>query len=79
MSRVAQSLLGALLLVMAGAMALLAVTSKGVVVMTVPLAAVILVFAGIGGFFVSKSLMTDAIKTVAGAVRRTRKSGATPP
>ena len=79
MSRVAQSVLGALLLVMAGAMALLAVTSKGVVVMTVPLAAVILVFAGIGGFFVSKSLMTDAIKTVAGAVRRTRKSGATPP
>ena len=79
MSRVAQSLLGALLLVMAGAMALLAVTSKGVVVMTVPLAAVILVFAGIGGFFVSKSLMTDAIKTVAGAVRRARKSGATPP
>jgi hypothetical protein len=66
-TRLAQSVLGVLLLAVAAVLALSAVTSKGVVVLTWPLASVIAGFGVTGGFFISKSLMVDAIKTVAGA------------
>jgi len=72
MNRVVQTVLGILLLVVAAVLALGTVTSKGSVVLAWPLASIILTFAVVGGFFVSKSLMTDAIKTVAGAVRRAK-------
>lgn len=72
MTRVVQSALGVLLLAVAAVLALSAVTSKGVVVLTWPLASVIAGFGVTGGFFISKSLMVDAIKTVAGAVRRAK-------
>lgn len=72
MNRLVQTIVGVVLLGVAGVLAIGAVSSKGAVVMAWPLAAVILVFATIGGFFVSKSLMTDAIKTVAGAVKRVK-------
>ena len=72
MNRIVQTIIGVALLGLAGVMAIGAVTSKGAVVMAWPLAVVILAFATIGGFFCSKSLMTEAIKTVAGAVRRAK-------
>jgi len=71
-SRVAQSVLGALLVLGALVLAGVSVTSKGAVVMAWPLASICLTALILGGFLVSKSLMTDAIKTVAGAVRRAK-------
>jgi len=64
MSRVAQSLLGALLLAVAAVLAVSAVTSKGAVVLTWPVASVIAGFGVTGGFFVSKSLMSETIATI---------------
>lgn len=69
MNRIVQTVLGALLLAVAAVLALSAVTSKGVVVLTWPLASVIAGFGVTGGFFVSKSLMSAAIS---GAVKAAR-------
>ena len=72
MNRIVQTIIGVVLLGLAGVMAIAAMTSKGAIVLAWPHAVVILAFATIGGFFCSKSLMTEAIKTVAGAVRRVK-------
>jgi hypothetical protein len=77
MHRIVQTILGVLLLGVAGVLAIGAVNAKGTVALDWPTAAVILAFATIGGFFVSKSLMTDLFKTVASAATRARK-GPTP-
>ena len=63
MTRIVQTVLGALLLAVAAALALSAVTSKGTVVLTWPLASVVGGFGVTGGFFVSKSLMSETIAT----------------
>ena len=64
MSRVAQSVLGALLVLGALVLAGVSVTSKGAVVLTWPVASVIAGFGVTGGFFVSKSLMSETIATI---------------
>ena len=71
-NRIVQSVLGALLVLAALVLAGVSVTSKGAVVMEWPLASICLTALILGGFLISKSLMTDAIKTVAGAVRRVK-------
>lgn len=72
MNRVFQSILGVVLLGVAGTLAIGAVTSKGAVVMEWPLASIILAFAVLGGFLISKSLMVEAIKTVSSAVKKAK-------
>ena len=78
MNKIVQTILGVVLLGVAAVLAFGAVTSKGAVVLSWPLASCILTFATIGGFLASKSLMESAIKAVADAARRARKSGTTP-
>jgi hypothetical protein len=77
-SRVAQSLLGALLVLAGLTLAGISVTSKGAVVMEWPLASICLTALILGGFFLSKSLMVEAIKTVADAARRSKASAPKP-
>lgn len=73
MTRLVQTVLGVALLGVSAFLAIGSVTAKGAVALDWPVAAIILAFATIGGFFVSKSLMVDAIRTVAGAAKGLRK------
>lgn len=73
MTRIVQTVLGVLLLGVSAFLAIGSVTAKGAVAMDWPVAVIILAFATIGGFFVSKSLMVEAIRTVASAAKRAGK------
>ena len=72
MNRVVQSIVGIVLLMVAAAVALASVTSKGAVVMTWEVVAVVLAFATVGGFMCSKSLMVEMLSTVAKTVKRSK-------
>lgn len=80
MNRILQTVLGVAMLGFAAVLALGAIrpTADGAVSMAWPVAVVVLAFTVMGGFFVSKSLMTDALKTLAGAARKARRSGSVP-
>jgi len=81
MTRVVTTLVGVGLLALAAFLAVAAIrpAADGTVSLSWSVAAIILLCVGMGGFFVSRSLMTDFIRTVASAARRARKSGAPTP
>ena len=74
MSRLVQTVLGIAMLGVGAFLAIGSITAKGAVALEWPTAVVILAFATVGGFFVSKSLMTDLVKSVTSAVKRVRKT-----
>ena len=72
MNRIVQSVLGGLLVLAALVLAGVSVTSKGAVVMEWPLASICLTALVLGGFLISRSLMVEAIGTIAKVVRRVK-------
>lgn len=73
MRRVVETMVGIILLGVAGTLAIGSVTSKGAVSMEWPLAVVILTLVAAGGHLVSKSLWTSVVGDAVKAIKAWRK------